>query len=65
MFVDMCMSKVKKLLKQLENLIEERDFDSKTKITSLIKGMSQEERKQSVFGSYWIILDGDLRLGGN
>ncbi len=59
------MSKVKKLLKQLENLIEERDFDSKTKITSLIKGMSQEERKQSVFGSYWIILDGDLRLGGN
>jgi hypothetical protein len=55
LFVDMCMSKVKKLLKQLENLIEERDFDSKTKITSLIKGMSQEERKQSVFGSYWTL----------
>jgi hypothetical protein len=48
------MSQVAKLLKQLENLIEERDVDSKTKITSLIKGMSQEEEEAVGF---WIILD--------
>ena len=50
----MCMSKVKKLLKQLENLIEERDDASKTEISSLIKKMSQEEKEEVGFQ---IILD--------
>ena len=50
----MCMSKVKKLLKELENLIEERDDHSKTKISGLIKDMSQEEKEVVCFR---IILD--------
>jgi hypothetical protein len=48
------MSKVKKLLKQLENLIDERNEASKTKIKMLIKDMSHEE-KESV--GFQIILD--------
>jgi hypothetical protein len=48
------MSKVEKLLEQLENLIEERDDASKTKISRLIKDMSQEE-KETV--GFQIILD--------
>jgi hypothetical protein len=48
------MSKVEKLLEQLENLIEERDVASKTKISRLIKDMSQEE-KEAV--GFQIILD--------
>jgi hypothetical protein len=48
------MSKVEKLLKQLENLIEERDGASKTKISRLIKDMSQEEKEEVGFQ---IILD--------
>ena len=48
------MSKVKKLLKRLENLIEERDADSKTEISGLIQGMSLEE-KEAV--GFQIILD--------
>ena len=50
----MCMSKVEKLLEELENLIEERDDASKTKISRLIKDMSQEE-KETV--GFQIILD--------
>jgi hypothetical protein len=48
------MSKVEKLLEELENLIEERDDASKTKISRLIKDMSQEE-KETV--GFQIILD--------
>lgn len=48
------MSKVEKLLEQLENLIEERDDASKTEISTLIKDMSQEE-KEAV--GFHIILD--------
>jgi hypothetical protein len=53
-FDERCMSKVKKLLKQLENLIEERDDASKTEISRLIKNMSQEEKEAVGFR---IILD--------
>jgi hypothetical protein len=48
------MSKVEILLKQLENLIEDRDDASKTKISRLIKDMKQEE-KEAV--GFQIILD--------
>ena len=48
------MSNVEKLLKQLENLIEERDGASKTKISRLIKNMKQEEKEEVGFQ---IILD--------
>jgi hypothetical protein len=48
------MSKVEKLLEELENLIEERDAASNTKISRMIKDMSQEE-KEAV--GFQIILD--------
>ena len=50
----MCMSKVEKLLEELENLIEERDAASKTEISRLIKNMSEKEKE--VVG-FRIILD--------
>ena len=58
----MCMSKVEKLLKQLENLIEERDSASKTKISSLIKDMSQEEKEAVGFQIILDIIDWMERL---
>jgi hypothetical protein len=48
------MSKVAKLLEQLENLIEERDNDSKKNISKMIQDMSQEEKEEVGFR---IILD--------
>jgi hypothetical protein len=56
------MSKVEKLLKQLENLIEERDSASKTKISSLIKDMSQEEKEAVGFQIILDIIDWMERL---
>jgi hypothetical protein len=56
------MSKVAKLLEQLENLIEERDGASKNKISILIKKMSQEEKEAVGFQIILDIIDWMERL---
>ena len=61
-FVEMCMSNVEKLLKQLENLIEERNGASKTEISRLIKDMSREEKEAVGFRIILDIIDWMERL---